>query len=242
MSQMQIAVPGLQPMPGPHLRFRGRRRRLGQDNPWKSVLRVTGQVLAPACPSSERNLVQRGLAGDADALDQLFSVHATRLYRTAFGILRNKEDAEDAVQDGLCMAFTKLRSFEGRASFSTWLTRIVINSALMLRRRRNAHPEPSLDDIFDDHSEYRPETLADERSNPEELCRSTELNALLEEQLRLLSPALQSALRIRELQGFSTAETASALGINQSTMKSRALRARRQLAIALQHSRQRPAN
>ena len=60
-----------------------------------------------------------------------------RLQRTALAILRNKEDAEDAVQDALCRAYIRLQSFQGKSSLSTWLTRIVINSALMIRRRRN---------------------------------------------------------------------------------------------------------
>src|SRR5208337_1173120 len=85
---------------------------------------------------TEWAIVQKAIAGDTEAQEHLFARHRPRLYRTAVALLRNKEDAEDAVQDGLCKAYTHLRSFQGRSSFSTWLTSIVINSALMSRRRR----------------------------------------------------------------------------------------------------------
>ena len=98
---------------------------------------------------TEWAIVQKAIAGDIEAQEHLFARHRSRLYKTAVALLRNKEDAEDAVQDGLCNAYTHLRSFQGRSSFSTWLTSIVINSALMSRRRRRAHPEASLDDMLE---------------------------------------------------------------------------------------------
>ena len=82
-------------------------------------------------------MIQQALGGDLRAQKHIFSCYTGKLYGTAFAILRNKEDAEDAVQDGLCKAYRKLRSFQGRSSFSTWLTRIVINSALKTRRKKN---------------------------------------------------------------------------------------------------------
>jgi RNA polymerase sigma factor (sigma-70 family) len=96
------------------------------------------------------NLVRQAVRGDSRAQQELFATHAARLYRTAYAVVRNKEDAEDAVQNSLCNAFINLRSFKGRSSFSTWLTRIVINSALMIRRRRTAHVQTSLDEMMDD--------------------------------------------------------------------------------------------
>ena len=103
-----------------------------------SVLMVANSDRAISSNSvyEEWVLVQQSMAGDTLSLEKLFAAHSARLYRTALSVLRNKEDAEDAVQDGLCSAYTKLGSFQGRSSFSTWLTRIVINSALMNRRRK----------------------------------------------------------------------------------------------------------
>src|SRR5271165_3157606 len=107
----------------------------------------------PAARGEEWEVVQRAMAGDSDAQKHLFARHSGRLHRIAFALLRNQEDAEDAVQEGLCRAYTALHSFQGRASFSTWLTRIVINSALMFRRRKVARPEASLSAILEDQEE-----------------------------------------------------------------------------------------
>ena len=107
------------------------------------------RIAGPQDRGNEWAVVQQAIAGNADAQDRLFAGHTRRLYRTVFALLNNKEDAEDALQEGLCKAFTSLRSFQGRSSFSTWLTRIVMNSALMARRRKIAHPEASLDEMLD---------------------------------------------------------------------------------------------
>ncbi len=106
-------------------------------------------IAGPQDRGNEWAVVQQAIAGNADAQERLFARHTRRLYRIVFALLNNKEDAEDALQEGLCKAFTSLRSFQGRSSFSTWLTRIVINSALMARRRKSAHPEASLDEMLD---------------------------------------------------------------------------------------------
>jgi RNA polymerase sigma factor (sigma-70 family) len=102
----------------------------------------------------EWGVVQQAIAGNVDAQERLFAPHTGRLYRTTFAVLRNEEDAEDALQDGLFKAYTSLRSFQGRSSFSTWLTRIVINSALMTLRRKSGHPEASLDEILHTQPEW----------------------------------------------------------------------------------------
>jgi len=104
----------------------------------------------PRSTGDEWVLVQQAIAGDASAFDLLIDPALSRLKSVAYAMLHNWEDAEDALQDGLCKAFCRLRSFQGRSSFSTWLTRIVINSALMTIRRRNRkrnYLEYSLDDI-----------------------------------------------------------------------------------------------
>ena len=196
------------------------------DSPALSEVNSEGSVVLPA-KGEEWEVVQQAIAGSADAQRQLFTRHAGKLYRVAFALLRNKEDAEDAVQDGLCRAYAALRFFQGRSSFATWLTRIVVNSALMSRRRKNARPE----------TEHVPETIVDVRPDPEKLCAATELSALVERHLRQLPPALRTALRLAAIDGLSVAEASRALGISVSTFKSRTFRARRRLAIVLQQSR-----
>ena len=139
-------------------------------------------------------------------------------------------------QEGLCKAFTSLRSFQGRSSFSTWLTRIVINSALMARRRKSAHPEASLDEMLDDQPKQMPREFVDPRPDPEELYAETELNARVEEHISQLPPALQMAIRLHAIYGFSAPHSGKVLGISASAIKSRIFRARLKLACGLHRS------
>jgi RNA polymerase sigma-70 factor (ECF subfamily) len=134
----------------------------------------SGRTVAPCATSNEWADVQQAIAGDTDAQERLFARHTSRLYRTAFSLLRNKEDAEDAVQDGCCRAYNSLRSFKGRSSFSTWLTRIVINSALLTIRRRRAHPEASLDEIMANQPDWMPNGLIEAQPDPETICSTIE--------------------------------------------------------------------
>src|ERR1017187_6164132 len=124
---------------------------------------------------NEEQLVKRGLNGDARALDTLFARNTRTLYQTAFRVLGNPEDAEEALQEGLLSAYRNLHRFEGRSQFSTWLTRIVINAALMRRRSKRARPAVSLDDRPPDGELPLAERFADESPNPEQLYAGTEL-------------------------------------------------------------------
>src|SRR5271169_4923035 len=128
-------------------------RRPEWTDSWPAGIRSSERIVAFPGISDEWALVQRAVEGNSGAQAQIFASHSGRLRRFAFAILRNKEDAEDAVQDGLCRAYARLRTFEGRSSFSTWLTRIVINSSLVIRRRRRGSTESSLDEILDGRSE-----------------------------------------------------------------------------------------
>jgi RNA polymerase sigma-70 factor (ECF subfamily) len=151
-------------------------------------------------------------------------------------VLRNKEDAEDALQDGLCSAYISLRSFQGRSSFSTWLTRIVTNSALMILRKKSVHHDASLDELLDNQPERWPRGIIEARPDPERLCAAIEINALVAEHVRQLPRAMRVAFRLREVNGLSAIESSRALGIPVSAFKSRIHRARRKLACGLQKS------
>jgi RNA polymerase sigma-70 factor, ECF subfamily len=201
-----------------------------------SKLPNSDATIASRPVSDEWALVQKAIAGDLGSQDKLFATHSARLYRTAFAMLRNKEDAQDAVQDGLGSAYTTLRSFQGRSSFSTWLTRIVINSALMSRRRKSARPEASLDEILDKQAGRLARRTVDRRPGPEEICSVTEIHGLVEEEVRRLPAELQRAFQLREVVGLSIKESIRALGIRESTFKSRIIRARRKVKDALQQS------
>src|SRR5256884_6972439 len=102
--------------------------------------------VAVAVPFNETKLIRAGQRGDSQAVETLFRRYQRPLFQTALRVLGNAEDAEDALQDGLLSAYRNLRRFEGRSQFSTWLTRIVINAALMRRRSAKARPAVSLDE------------------------------------------------------------------------------------------------
>ena len=193
----------------------------------------SGKAPSSRMDRKDWSLIQQALRGDSRAQHELFATHATRLYRTAYAILRNKEDAEDAVQNSLCNAFIDLRSFKGRSSFSTWLTRIVINSALMIRRRRTAHVQTSLDEIMDDQPERLRQRIVYAGPDPEELCATRQLDQLLSDHVRQLPPAIRDAFQLYFLKGLSAADTCQTLGIGNSALKARIFRARHILADAL---------
>ncbi len=183
------------------------------------------------CGGEEWAAVQRALAGKPDALATLFAPDQARLYRSAFSLPRNKEDAEDALQEALLSAYVKLlNSFEGRSRFSTWLTRIVLNAALMNRRKVHSHPHVSLDEILDEDLKFPPAGVIDGGPDPERVCSQVENRDAVLAAIRRLSPLLRSALHLRDLQGFSLKEAAELEGVSTTVMKSRSLRARRKLA------------
>jgi RNA polymerase sigma-70 factor (ECF subfamily) len=188
----------------------------------------------------DMDLVQLAIAGDADAQERLFKTYTPRLYQTAYAVLRNREDVEDAVQETWYKAFTNLDSFEGRSALSTWLTRIAVNSALMLRRKKGVRTESSLDEVLDSQSGPLIDGIVAEGPNPEEICVAEEIKALIEQQIRELPPGIEAAFRLREVAGYSTTESVQALGIQKSAFKSRISRARQRLASELKQSILRP--
>lgn len=182
---------------------------------------------------SEEQLIKCGLDGDARALDTLFARNIRRLYQTAFRVLGNPEDAEEAVQEGLLSAYRNLPKFEQRSQFSTWLTRIVINAALMRRRSKRARPVVSLDDRPAEGELPLAERFADGSPNPEQLYARTELGDRVKKMLAEISPLLRSAFWLREIEGLSAEEAAQVLGVSRNTLKARLWRARQELAARL---------
>jgi RNA polymerase sigma-70 factor (ECF subfamily) len=182
---------------------------------------------------SEEQLIERGLNGDARALDALFARNNRALYQTAFRVLGNPEDAEEALQEGLLSAYRNLPRFERRSQFSTWLTRIVINAALMRRRSKRARPAVSLDDFASEGELPLADRFADDGPNPEQLYAGTELGDRMNKKLAEISPLLRTAFWLREIEGLSAEEAAHVLGVSRNTLKARLWRARQELAARL---------
>src|SRR5580693_7390065 len=128
-----------------------RRRGVAMNSIDQGVLTITNaNDFAPRCEDPLVVAVQAGVPG---AFAQLYAIYSPRLYRTAFAITKNPEDAEDALQETFLRAHLKVHTFEGRSSIYSWLSRIAINSALMILRKRRARPEVLFDPQPDDRDE-----------------------------------------------------------------------------------------
>lgn len=189
---------------------------------------MTHPVLCEARYSSSSDRLARG--GDRDELSSVFGSQRGRLFLAALRILGNSEDAEDAVQDGLLSALRNLHRFEGRCHMSTWLTRIVLNAALMRLRSLRAHRSPT--DGLSQESDYPQliDRLVATHPNPEETFLRTERLQMLNQGLQSLSRHQRQALSLYHLQGMTMKETASVLGISEGTVKSQIHRGRQRLS------------
>jgi RNA polymerase sigma-70 factor, ECF subfamily len=172
------------------------------------------------------NPIQRALAGDQDAQEQLFNAHTTQLYPIAFRILGNREDAQDAVQDGLLRGWTNLRFFKGQSSLSTWLTRIVINSALMIRRKRRIARKCVLDISSETHEAALVHLGLADFATPERVFFENEQKNALRRGISKLRTRIRAVLEVSQIQELSLQETAQTLGISPAAVKARLFRAR----------------
>jgi len=186
----------------------------------------------------EECLVAAAKAGNRDACGELFELHADRVFRTTRRITKNLEDAEDAAQESFVNAFVHLQSFCGRSRFSTWLTRIAINTALMrLRVKRGVPGMAALLSVDTDASpSVEPE---DESPNPEERYAEHERSGILRQAVRKLRPTLRETVEVYLLRQGSLQETAEALRISQSAAKTRLFHARAALYRTLYASTRR---
>src|SRR5579859_2643592 len=124
---------------------------------------------------NEAKLIRAGQRGDAQAVDALFKRYQRPLFQTALRVLGNAEDAEDALQEGMLSAYRNLKRFEGRSQFSTWLTRIVINAALMRRRSNATRPTAAIAELQSSNEISAPELLASKGLTPEQLVGRLEI-------------------------------------------------------------------
>jgi len=167
------------------------------------------------------------------ALASLMSQYSPVLYRTALRQLRNPEDAEDAVQDALLSAFKHRSQFEGRSQISTWLTRIVINSAHMQLRRRPRDDNVSLNQFQEDDDFVVADQFVDPGPSPEKIFEKAELHEIVNQLLKQLSPMSCRAFQLCQIDGLSTSEAAQVLGVTGSALKARIFRARAKFSLLL---------
>jgi RNA polymerase sigma-70 factor, ECF subfamily len=189
------------------------------------------------CIANERQweeaLVRASRCGNDQAIETLFRRYQRQLLGTARRILRNKEDAEDALQDGLLLAYRNVARFEGRSKFSTWLTRIVVNAALMRKRCATGPQLTSLDAEAPEKQMPISECVQGNDPNPEQLFAQTELRGMIQTNVGQLSSPLCAAFLLCGVQEHSLEEAARRLGITVTAMKARMHRARHKLAESL---------
>ena len=187
-------------------------------------------------PIDDRHLVQAAKRGDEDAFACLFRQHSARTYQCLLRILRDREDAQDALQEAFLKAFTNLNSFEGRAKFSTWLTRIAVNSALMELRKRRGRRLVQLDGSDGEYAMWRLD-LVDRRVNVHRACESAELSGHLTRAMGSLKPILQEVLQLQLTFNYSQEEMAAMTNVSVPAVKSRLYRARSALRMSLGRQR-----
>ena len=178
-------------------------------------------TLAGAAALSDEEVVERVLAGDTALYEVVMRRYDTRLYRVARSILKNDGEAEDVMQDAYVRAFQHLGQFEGRARFSTWLTRIAVHEALA-----RAHKAKRFEDWDDMNESMQNEIgVTPQTSNPESETASVEMSKILEQAIENLPEAYRAVVMMRDVEDMSTAETAECLSLTEENVKVRLHRA-----------------
>lgn len=174
------------------------------------------------------------IAGDRAEFARLVDVYSSPIYRLGLRMLGNPQDAEDVLQNTFINALTHIQHFEGRSSLGTWLFRIASNEALMLIRRKK--PEVDLErseQAGDRDEDLRPRQFADWSALPEEELLSGEGKKALDEAIQTLPESLRIVFLLRDVEGLSIKDTAEALNLTETNVKTRLLRARMALREGL---------
>ena len=183
---------------------------------------VNAAVLERWNALSDEQIVSQVCAGQTALFEVLMRRHNERIYRAARAIVRDEDEAEDVMQQAYVNAYAHLRQFDGRAKFSTWLTRIAVNEAIARARRRGRY-EP-----FDEHDTSHFDAVFPMRStpDPEKATFSGELRGILEDAVDGLPDGQREVFMLRQVEGLSTTETAGCLGVSEDVVKTRLTRAR----------------
>ena len=179
---------------------------------------------------SDQMLVSRAKSEEAEAFVELCKRHTNRVFQAAYRVTKNRQDAEDALQDSFLAAFTHLKDFEGKSSFSTWLTRIAINSSLMILRKKRNCSEISLEGDGGNFAIWEPRSPMED---PEGLYVREERQRLLRKAVHQLSPVCREVIQLVETKEYSAREIAQSLGITVPAVKSRLARAKNALRTSM---------
>lgn len=186
---------------------------------------------AAAAPrQAQDDVLTRARQGDSDAFRALVERHSRSVFRLAFRMTGNEQDAEDVVQESFLRAYRQLGRFESRANFGTWLYRIAANCSVDLMRARQARHDQAHGESLDAAADLP----AADVPGPERLARSAEVERRVRDALGALSPLERAAFTLRHYEGRSIDEISRTLGLGTSAAKHSVFRAVKKLRIALQ--------
>lgn len=183
---------------------------------------VSGAVLDRWNALTDEQIVAQVLQGQTALFEVLMRRHNERIYRAARAIVRDEREAEDVMQQAYVNAYAHLRQFDGRAKFSTWLTRIAVHEAIARAKRQGRYQ--SIDDPDRGGAEtfMAPQTTPD----PEREAFARELAKVLEAAVDTLPDGCREVFMLRQIEGLNTQETAESLGVSEDVVKTRLSRAR----------------
>jgi RNA polymerase sigma-70 factor, ECF subfamily len=198
---------------------------MDQVNSQRQQDELPASVELVASAATDEVLVAAAKLRDHHAFVELWTRHSRKAFNVAYRVTGNQDDAEDAIQDAWMKAYMHLDTFDGRAKFSTWLTRIAINSSLMILRRKRARSETSMEIKDGDIGQHW--EIADQTKNVEELYARHERVEHLKRAICRLHPTLRDVVEIRQSNDRSVKEVTELAGISVAATKSRLLRARK---------------
>jgi RNA polymerase sigma-70 factor (ECF subfamily) len=185
---------------------------------------------------AENQLLAQARAGNPDAFSELVRLNSSSVYGISLKILKNREDAEDNLQNVFCKAYRKIRNFNGESRVSTWLFRIAINEALMQLRRRQSDREICYSEATANEGDAGAVPEAeDSHANPERECIATDLT---QKAFRGCNPTMAAIFVRNKAEGWTNRELARIYGTSPQTVKSRVFRTRMRLRrqmVALSH-------
>jgi len=175
---------------------------------------------------SEEQLIAAAKTGRMDPFGELCERHGKKVFRVVHRMMRNREDAEDAVQDCLLNAFVHVKDFGERARFATWLTRIAVNAALAKLRKNHWKREIAMDEPNPACEPGQQSEIQDNAPDPEETYRLRERKRIVKSAISGLRPRARYVVELIHSQEHSIRETAQILGISNEAVKTRMFRAR----------------
>ncbi|NYB72999.1 sigma-70 family RNA polymerase sigma factor [Sedimentibacter hydroxybenzoicus DSM 7310] len=185
--------------------------------------------------SNELSLIERSRQGDVDAFEELIKDYKKIAYNIALRVLRNVEDAEDASQEALIKVFKNIQNFNMQSTFKVWMYRIVVNTCIDFKRKKNLNVV-SIDETIDlGGSVQIHREIADDSNNPDILIEKHFDNKLINDAVNKLEDDYKTIIILRDIQGFSYSEISEILTCNMGTVKSRLNRARKNLKEILEN-------